>query len=158
MTDKLLFLPLIKSRSKARRAKARSRNQSGYNEDEHDALFKLSFEGALDDPQIAAKRVGIMRTANKEILDSISLRQEVKHLKAAVAERVATIAELQGEVAKLHLQNDALEQYGRRSSLRFSGVSEEFENSTDGVLEVANNIIELDPPTPIMPGGHQHQS
>ena len=127
------------SRSKARKAKARSRNQSGYDEDEQDALFKLSFEEALDDPQIAAKMAGIMRTANKEILDSISsLRQEVKQLKAA--------AELQGEVAKLHLQNDALEQYGRRSSLRFSGVSEEFENSTDGVLEVANNIMELDPP------------
>ena len=135
------------SRSKARKAKARSRNQSGYDEDEQDALFKLSFEEALDDPQIAAKMAAIMRTANKEILDSISsLRQEVKHLKAAVAERDATITELQGEVAKLHLQNDALEQYGRRSSLRFSGVSEEFENSTDGVLEVANNIMELDPP------------
>ena len=135
------------SRSKACKAKARSRNQSGYDEDEQDALFKLSFEEALDDPQIAAKMVGIMRTANKEILDSISsLRQEVKQLKAAVAERDATITELQGEVAKLHLQNDALEQYGRRSSLRFSGVSEEFENSTDGVLEVANNIMELDPP------------
>ena len=126
------------SRSKARKAKARSRNQSGYDEDEQDAQFKLSFEEALDDPQIAAQMAGIIRTANKEILDSISsLRQEVKQLKAAVAERDATITELQGEVAKLHLQNDALEQYGRRSSLRFSGVSEEFENSTDGVLEVA---------------------
>ena len=92
------------SRSKARKAKARSRNQSGYDEDEQDALFKLSFEEALDDPQIAAKMVERMPTANKEILDSISsLRQEAKHLKAAVAEWHATIAELQGEVAKMHL-------------------------------------------------------
>ena len=53
--------------------------------------------------------------------------------------------ELQGEVRGLRLQNDALEQYGRRSSLRITGISETCEDTTAAVVALANDVLQLDP-------------
>ena len=71
---------------------------------------------------------------------------KIRILKDKVAERDATIEELQGEVRQLRLQNDALEQYGRRSSLRITGISEDREDTTKAVVDLANEVLELDPP------------
>ena len=50
-------------------------------------------------------------------------------------------------VYQLRDHNDALEQYGRRSSLRISGIpEEEEEDTTAAVVLLANEVLELDPP------------
>ena len=117
------------------------------NLEDEDVLFKLSFVQALEDPQVESKFIKMMCEANKQIADSVSaLREEVRSLKAASDQKDATIAELRGEVSQLRLDIDALEQYGRRSSLRISGISEQYEDTTGGVLAVTNGIMELDPP------------
>ena len=112
----------------------KTRNQLGStsendpNQDQESASFKLAFFESLDDPQVATKLTQLLTTANKNIVDIISgLQAEIRTLKDKVAERDATIEELQGEVRQLRLQNDALEQYGRRSSLRINGISEDQE-------------------------------
>ena len=117
------------------------------NLEDGDVLFKLSFVQALEDPQVESKLIKMMCEANKQIADSVSaLREEVRSLKAASDQKDATIAELRGEVSQLRLDIDALEQYGRCSSLRISGISEQYEDTTEGVTNVTNGIMELDPP------------
>ena len=96
---------------------------------------------------MATKLTQLLTAANKNIVDSISgLQAEIRTLKDKVAERDATIEELQGEVRQLRLQTDALEQYGRRSSLRITGISEDQEDTTKAVVDLANEVLELDPP------------
>ena len=66
------------SHFKAYRAKARSMTKSGADQNE-DSLLRLSFEKALDDPQIAAKIVVMIRTPKKGNPGSISaLGQGIK--------------------------------------------------------------------------------
>ena len=115
---------------------------------EQDALFKLAFEEALDDHKIADKLAYIIRSTNKDLLDSLStLHTEMRNLRASLAERDATIAELKDEIKQLKEDHDDLEQYGRRNNLRISGIPEkENEDTTGAVLELANEILELDPP------------
>ena len=80
-------------------------------QDQESAFFKLALLESLDDPQVATKLTQLLTAANKNIVDSISgLQAEIRTLKDKVAERDATIEELQGEVCQLRLQNDALEQ------------------------------------------------
>ena len=83
--------------------------------EEQDATFKLSFLESLDDPQVEAKLIRLLSAATKNLDENISaLREEVRTLRDAVAQKDAAIEELRGEVRHLRLQNDALEQYGRR--------------------------------------------
>ena len=113
---------------------------------DEDTKFKLAFVEALSDTQVAAKLTTLMRAANKDLVDQVaSLRDEVRGLKTALADRDATIAQLQGEVRGLRLQNDALEQYGRRSSLRITGISEDLEDTTAAVVNLANEVLQLEP-------------
>ena len=96
---------------------------------------------------MATKLTQLLTAANKNIVDSIFGPQaEIRTLKDKVTERDATIEQLQGEVRQLRLQNDALEQYDRRSSLRITGISEDQEGSTKAVVDLANVVLELDPP------------
>ena len=88
--------------------------------DSEDTKFKLAFVEALEDDQ-------------------------VRGLKTALADRDDTIAQLQGEVRRLRLQNDVLEQHGRRSSLRITGISETCEDTTAAVVALANDVLQLDP-------------
>ena len=67
-------------------------------------------------------------------------------LRAASNQKHATIAELRCEVSQLGLDIDAFEQYGRRHSLCISGINEQYEDTTEGVLAVTNGIMVLDPP------------
>ena len=115
--------------------------------EEQDAIFKLSFLESLDDPQVEAKLIRLLNAATKNLDENISaLRQEVRTLRDAVAQKDAPIEELRGEVRHLRLQNDALEQYGRRSSLRISGITEDQEDTTQAVVNLANKVLEVDPP------------
>ena len=109
--------------------------------------FMLAFMESLDDDQVAAKLSRIIKGCNQEILDSVStLSAQVQSLKQALAQRDAVINDLPTEVRELRQQNDALEQHGRRNSLRISGISEEWENTTAAVVSIANEVMKLDPP------------
>ena len=115
--------------------------------EEQDATFKLSFLESLDDPQVEAKLIRLLSAATKNLDENISaLREEVRTLRDAVAQKDAAIEELRGEMRHLRLQNDALEQYRRRSSLRISGITEDQEDTTQAVVNLANKVLEVDPP------------
>ena len=116
-------------------------------QDDQDAAFKLAFYEALDDPEVASKLARIITKANKDLVEHISsLRQEVRTLRSDLQERDATIAELRSEVQLLHDDLDALEQHGRRHSLRISGISEQEEDTTAAVVHLANEVLAVDPP------------
>ena len=52
-----------------------------------------------------------------------------------------TCSKLEKRVAKLELENDALEQYGRRNILRVSGIPEEVDEATDDhIIKLANAL------------------
>ena len=115
--------------------------------DEQEAAFRLSLEKAFGDPAIIQKLSNIVKSANKELVESVSsLRTEVTSLRAALPDRDAQIAALQSDVQHLKDANDALEQHGRRHSLRINGVSNAREDTTQAVVEIANSILEVDPP------------
>ena len=115
---------------------------------EQDALYQLAFEEALDDHKISEKLACIIRSTNKDLLDSLStLHTEMHNLRVSLAERDQTTAELKDDIKQLNEDHDDLEQYGRRNNSRISGIPEnENEDTTGAVLELANAILELDPP------------
>ena len=115
--------------------------------DEQEAAFRLSLEEAFSDPAIIEKLSNIIKTANKDLVDSVSsLHTEVTTLCTALADRDAQIAALQSDVQHLKDANDALEQHGRRHSLRINGVSNTQEDTTQAVVNIANDILKVDPP------------
>ena len=119
---------------------------------EQEVNFRLAFQEALDDPAIANKLAKIVKSTNQDLIDSMnSVMAEVRSLRASLAQRDATIAELRGEIKRLKDDHDALEQYGRRNNLRISGIPEkEKEDTTQAVMAITNDIMELDPP--LQPG------
>ena len=53
-----------------------------------------------------------------------------------------TCSKLEKRVAKLELENDALEQYGRRNILRVSGIPEEVDKvADDHIIKLANALV-----------------
>ena len=46
----------------------------------------------------------------------------------------------------LQLQNDAVEQYSRHSSMRISGIMEDQEDPTQELVNLASKVLEADPP------------
>ena len=139
--------------TRSRSAENRKKMSNAGTVQDQDALFKLRFEEALGDTQVATKLARIIRSTNQDMLDGIdALRAEVRSLRKELGERDATIAHLQDEVKELRLANDALEQYGRRNNLRISGIPEsalaegENEDTTAAVVNLANTVLQLDPP------------
>ena len=129
------------------RSQLGSTSETDPDQDQESASFRLAFLESLDDSQVATKLTQLLTAVNKNIVDSISgLQAEIRTLKDKVAERDATIEKLQREVRQLRLQTDALEQYGRRSSLRITGISEDQEDTSKAVVDLANEVLELDPP------------
>ena len=115
--------------------------------EEQEVEFKLSFLEALDDQQVCQKLVQIMKTAASDLVQTFSsLRDEVRSLKSQVADRDNTIAQMRQEIQELQYQNDALEQYGRRNCLRVTGISGTEEDTTAVVVQLANEILKVDPP------------
>lgn len=118
-----------------------------HDQDDEVTLAKLSLLEELDDEDVVAKLTRIIKAATREVVENLdSLRGEVRTLKAALQDRDATIKDLKSEVRDLREANDALEQYGRRHSLRISGIDESKEDTTAAVVELANDVLELDPP------------
>ena len=77
----------------------------------------------------------------------VSLRDDVRSLRATLADRDATIAALQSEVQVLQDDYDALEQYGRRNGLRISGIPEQDnEDTTTAIVNLANDVLKVEPP------------
>lgn len=70
-----------------------------------------------------------------------SLTAELRSMKTENTELKNSCNELKQRVAKLELENDALEQYGRRNILRISGIKEQSDEETDDiVLQLANDL------------------
>ena len=115
---------------------------------DEEIAFRLNFISTLDDEQTVSKLCRIIKSCNQDILDSVTaLTAQVTSYKAALASRDATIQELREEVNELRVANDALDQYGRRANLRISGISESWEeNTTEAIMDIANNVLKLDPP------------
>ena len=123
--------------TRSRSAENRKKMSNAGTVQDQDALFKLRFEEALGDTQVATKLARIIRSTNQDMLDGIdALRAEVRALRKELGE----------------LANDALEQYGRRNNLRISGIPEsalaegENEDTTAAVVNLANTVLHLDPP------------
>ena len=75
------------------------------------------------------------------------LIQAIESLRADLNKRDAIISQLQGKIAHLELQNDDLEQYTRRNSIRINGLPEsENEDCEDLVLSMLNSRMSLTPP------------
>ena len=88
-----------------------------------------------------------MKTATSDLVQiNSSLRDEVRSLKSQVADRDNTIAQMKQEIQELKYQNDALEQYGRRNCLRVTGISDTEEDTMAAVVQLANEILKVDPP------------
>ena len=112
--------------------------------DEQDVAFKLAFLESLNDPQVEIKLTRLLKTATKELTDGFTtLQQDIRTLRNEVTQKDAAIDELRGEVHHLQLQNDALEQYGRRSSLRINGISEDQEDTTQAVVKLVNEVLDV---------------
>ena len=101
---------------------------------------------AFNDQAIVDKLTRIVQGANKDLVDSIaSLRSEVTSLRSALADRDTQIEALQTEVHQLCDANDALEQHGRRHSLHICDISDTQEDTTEALVSLANNVLELEP-------------
>ena len=106
--------------------------------------FVSEFENALQDAHIK----GLLKTMMQDAVDASldSLRNEVTSLKDQILARDTEIKTLRGEIESLRADNDALEQYGRRGSLRISGIDEKHgENVTPAIVQIAD-MLQLDPP------------
>ena len=121
---------------------------ASFDPDDQDVRFKLALEEALGDPQIQAKLKATVKAANHDLLEVVaSLRDEVRSLRGALADRDTTIAALQSEVQVLQDDYDALEQYGRRNGLRISGIPEQVnEDTTTAIVNLANDVLKVEPP------------
>ena len=115
---------------------------------EREVLFKLALEQALGDHQIQAKIKETVKAANQDLLEVVSsLRDEVRSLRTALADRDATITALQSELQLLRKDHDALEQYGRRNGLRISGLPEvDNKDTTTAIVDLANEVLMVEPP------------
>ncbi|ELU08188.1 hypothetical protein CAPTEDRAFT_202886 [Capitella teleta] len=80
-----------------------------------------------------------------------SFRQELISLKAELKKKDSVIEHLDRRIESLESQNDALEQYTRRNSIRVTGLPEvEHEDILDRTLKIVNEDLEVNPPISIM--------
>ena len=79
----------------------------------------------------------------KELVDQLDhLSSRVTALTECIKQRDDKIKKLEGKVTQLELEADKVEQYSRRSNLRFTGLPEttgESENTTDKLIDIINN-------------------
>ena len=115
----------------------------------NDIAFSLSLLQALSDNDIVEKLGGIVTNCINESVNHRldSLNAEIQGLRAKLQEKDSIISDLRKEVHEIQDQYDALEQYGRRSSLRISGISEDYgENTSPAIVKLANETLGLYPP------------
>ena len=108
--------------------------------------FVQLFLHALGNKDIAIK----LRAAMGVSQQLAGLQQEVHALRTELASKDARIETLQKKVDAIELQQDELEQYSRRNSVRLSGLNEEAdEDVVKGVLVTLNNVMGITPPIDI---------
>lgn len=93
---------------------------------------------------------GLQDTEIRKALGDIvgeKVRQEIVLLRAEVKKKDESIAQLNRRIENLESQNDILEQYSRRNTLRVSGVSEDAgEDVIEKTLELLNETMSVSPP------------
>ena len=105
--------------------------------------FVQLFLHALGNKDIAIK----LRAAIGVSQQLAGLQQEVHALRTELASKDARIETLQKKVDAIELQQDELEQYSRRNSVRLSGLTEEAdEDVVKGVLVTLNHVMCITPP------------
>ncbi|ELU18073.1 hypothetical protein CAPTEDRAFT_195866 [Capitella teleta] len=104
--------------------------------------FVAALTSALQDSQV--------RACLSDIVGE-SFRQELISLKAELKQKDSVIKHLDRRIESLESQNDALEQYTRRNSIRVTGLPEvEHEDILDRTLKIVNEDLEVNPPISIM--------
>ena len=100
--------------------------------------FVRAFVSALQD-----------NTVRESLSDIVgeSFRAEIAFLKAELSKKDGEIDALKRRVDTLESQNDSLEQYTRRNSLRVTGLQEDpNENILDRTLHMFNSTMQVEPP------------
>ncbi|ELU13176.1 hypothetical protein CAPTEDRAFT_216920 [Capitella teleta] len=88
-----------------------------------------------------------------------SFRQELISLKAELKKKDSVIKHLDRRIESLESQNDPLEQYTRRNSIRVTGLPEvEHEDILDRTLKIVNEDLEVNPPISIMDIDRVHRT
>ena len=98
-------------------------------------------------------KVFLIALGNDEVIKKlqgavcIPIQDEVNELRKIIKEKDAKIASLESKITDLELQVDDLEQYSRRNSLRFNGVTEsDSEDVTKKVTDLINDTLKVHPP------------
>ena len=114
-------------------------------DDEDDALA-LRLVALLNDDQVLAKLKSVLYP--RELYDKIAaFTDRVTSLTVDLAAKDAKIEELTTRVESLEAEADRQEQYSRRPNLRFQGVPESTEGSTDQkIVSLVNECMGLSPP------------
>ena len=116
--------------------------------------FVQLFLHALGNKDIAVK----LRAAMGVSQQLAGLQQEVHALRTELASQDARIETLQKKVDAIELQQDELEQYSRRNSVRLSGLTEEAdEDVMKGVLVTLNHVMCITPPIDISEIDRMHR-
>ena len=96
--------------------------------------------------------VFIRALSNKSVIKKLQdavcepLQKEVNDLRMAIQAKDAKIDSLEKQVSDLELQIEDIEQYGRRNSLRISGIQETAsENVKEKVSELINDTLQVTP-------------
>ena len=110
--------------------------------------FKIFFLEALSDDTVVKKQQAVLRPVVDRLsnaLDEIVKSNQI--LKKRLEEKDAEIGALNKQVATLELKVDAMEQWGRKGSVRIHGLSEDTEGTVEQkVLDLVNNGMKLRPP------------
>ena len=110
--------------------------------------FKIFFLEALSDDAVVKKQQAVLRPVVDRLsnaLDEIVKSNQI--LKERLEEKDAEIGALNKQVATLELKVDAMEQWGRKGSVRIHGLSEDTEGTVEQkVLDLVNNGMKLRPP------------
>ncbi|ELT89823.1 hypothetical protein CAPTEDRAFT_188214 [Capitella teleta] len=123
-----------------------TRSKSRRSEKDSSDMDLSSFVGALTS---ALQDTQVRACLSDDVGESF--RQELISLKAELKKKDSVIEHLDRRIESLESQNDALEQYTRRNSIRVTGLPEvEHEDILDRTLKIVNEDLEVNPPISIM--------
>ena len=112
------------------------------NEFAMDLVHALSQSDVVDTLHTALKP--LFKTMDDAL---VSCNNTIVSLKNSLTEKDKVISHLQSEVTHLQIRCDDLEQYSRRGSVRFFGVSESGRGDTEAkVPKICNEIMKVEPP------------
>ena len=124
-------------------------------DDEDDALA-LRLVALLNDDQVLAKLKSVLYP--RELYKIAAFTDRVTSLTVDLAAKDAKIVELTTRVESLETEADRQEQYSRRPNLRFQGVPESTEGSTDQkIVSLVNECMGLSPPLTVLDIERSHR-